>query len=117
MLYTFILLVHIIVCMVLVGVILLQAGKGGLAETMGGSTAQSILGTAAGTFLTRATSVCAILFMVTCLSLTIISSHQTASLMRGRRGMTMPAPMPRAPVPTTAVPTAAPTDQKPGASP
>ena len=104
MIYGVILLVHIVVCFVLIGVILLQAGKGGLAETMGGSTAQSILGTSAGTFLTRATSVCAILFMVTCISLTIFSSHQEGSLMLRHRGPALPAPMPLAPQPEPAVP-------------
>ena len=103
-LYGIVLAVHLFVSVVLIAVILLQAGKGGLAETMGGSTAQSILGTSAGTFLTRATETCAILFMVTCISLTILSSHRSGSLMLRRHGAAMPLPAPHAPVPTPAVP-------------
>lgn len=102
MVYGLVLVVHVFVSIVLIGVILLQAGKGGLAETMGGSTAQSILGTSAGTFLTRATAACAILFVVTCVSLTILSSRQTGSLLRGRGTLPMP---PVAPQPTTETPT------------
>lgn len=129
MLYGIVLTVHLFVSIVLVGVILLQAGKGGLAETMGGSTAQSILGTSAGTFLTRATAVCAVLFMVTCISLTILSSRHTGSLLlQQRRGLTMPTPAPSAPVPkqgasapetttpVTSTPPAVPTTAQPSSS-
>ena len=104
MMYGVVMLIHIFVSFVLIGVILLQAGKGGLAETMGGSTAQSILGTSAGTFLTRATAICAILFMVTCISLTMLSSHHEGSLILRRGGPAMPAPMPFAPQPLPGAP-------------
>ena len=104
MVYGVVILIHIFVSFVLIGVILLQAGKGGLAETMGGSTAQSILGTSAGTFLTRATAICAILFMVTCISLTVLSSHHEGSLIVRRGGPMMPAPMPFAPQPLPGAP-------------
>ena len=104
MMYGVVMLIHIFVSFVLIGVILLQAGKGGLAETMGGSTAQSILGTSAGTFLTRATAVCAILFMVTCISLTMLSSRHEGSLILRRGGSTLPAPMPLAPRPLPGAP-------------
>ena len=69
---------HVIVCLVLVLVILLQAGRG---QGMGGTSfgfgggVQTLFGTKAGDFLTKATSVCAILFLVTCTSLDIIESR------------------------------------------
>ena len=85
MLYAFILTVHLVVCFVLIGVILLQAGRGGGLTDMGGGAAQSILGTRGATLLTRATTVCAIVFMMTSLSLAMLSAQRGHSLMEGVR--------------------------------
>ncbi|MBN1405290.1 MAG: preprotein translocase subunit SecG [Candidatus Omnitrophica bacterium] len=81
--YIFILVIHIIASLILVAVILLQAGKGGgLAETFGGGSASStIFGQKASVFLTRATTTSAILFLCTSLSLAVISSRRNISLM------------------------------------
>ncbi len=81
--YAFILILHIIVSLVLVIVILLQAGKGGgLADTFGGgSSSATIFGQKASVFLTRATSVSAVVFLCTSLSLAVISSRRARSLM------------------------------------
>ena len=76
---------HVIVCLVLVLVILLQAGRG---QGMGGTSfgfgggVQTLFGTKAGDFLTKATSVCAILFLVTCISLDIIEARKAKSIVR-----------------------------------
>jgi len=100
-----VLTIHIFVSFILIAVILLQAGKGGLAEAFGGGVAQSILGTSAGTFLTRATAICAVVFMVTCISLTILSSRRGGSLLDpARLGSTVPVPL--APQAVPAAPTA-----------
>ena len=85
MLYGLILTVHIIVCFVLIAVILLQAGRGGGVADAFGGTAQSILGTRGAAFLTRATTVSAIVFMLTSLGLAILSAQQGHSLMEGVR--------------------------------
>ncbi len=78
----FLIILHVIVSLVLIGVILLQAGKGGgLSEAFGGAS-QQLFGTKSSSFLNRATSVCAILFLVTCLSLGILSSRGRMSLMK-----------------------------------
>lgn len=110
MAYGLVLILHIFVSLVLVVVILVQGGKGGLAETMGGSTAQSVLGTSAGTFFTRATSICAVLFMVTCITLTILGTRQTGSLMQRGGPPMLPMPVPVVPAPMDAAPTAMPDD-------
>lgn len=82
MLYGFILVVHLFVCLVLIAVILLQAGRGGgMADSFGGGAAQSILGSRGTQYLTRATSVCATLFMLTSLSLAYLSAQRGHSLM------------------------------------
>ncbi|MBI3318164.1 MAG: preprotein translocase subunit SecG [Candidatus Omnitrophica bacterium] len=82
MLYGLILVVHLFMCFILIAVILLQAGRGGgLADAFSGGTAQSILGTRGAAFLTKATSICATLFMLTSLSLAILSVQRGRSLM------------------------------------
>ena len=83
--YTFIIVIHVFVCFVLIAVILLQAGRGGGMSDMAGGQPQSILGTQTNTFMTRATEVCAIVFIITSLSLGIISTQRGKSLLEKRR--------------------------------
>lgn len=62
--------VHVGVCLLLIGAVLLQSGKGGgLAGSIGGGMASSSVlgGRTATTFLTKATTVLATVFMVSCL--------------------------------------------------
>ncbi len=75
--------IHIIVCFVLIIVILLQAGRGqGLTGASFGGNVQSLFGTKASSFLTKATSVCAILFLFTCIGLNIIEVQKSRSLFK-----------------------------------
>jgi preprotein translocase subunit SecG len=73
---------HVISCLVLIMVILLQAGKGGgISETFGGSGGlQQMLGTKASSFLTKATAVCAVLFLTTSMTLALMSTQRSASI-------------------------------------
>lgn len=72
---------HIIVCVLLITIILIQAGRGGgLVE--GFSSVESMFGPKTNTFLTRTTTTLSILFFVTCLSLAFLSARQSRSLMR-----------------------------------
>ena len=81
MLQTFINIVHIFVCMVLVGVALLQQGKGGgMGAAFGGATTQVFGGRGAGNILTRATAICAAVFMLTSVSLAYLSSSGDRAL-------------------------------------
>lgn len=68
---TFIYTLHFIVCFVLIGVVLLQRGKGAdLGASLGGGGANTIFGSrGAGNFLTKITTASAIVFMCTSLSL------------------------------------------------
>ncbi len=76
MLTTFLEIVHIFVCCFLMLVVLLQQGKGGGmgAAFGGGATAQVFGGRGAGNILTRATAICAGIFMLTSVSLAYFSS-------------------------------------------
>lgn len=71
--------IHIIVCIGLIFFILIQSGKGGgLIETF--SSAESILGSKTNTFLTKATTVLAVTFFITCLLLAFMSVQQNKSI-------------------------------------
>ena len=67
-------LVHIVVCLILIGVVLLQTGKrADLAGAFGGGGSETAFGArGAATTLSRATTGAAVLFMVTSLALTIL---------------------------------------------
>ncbi len=89
--------IHIIACTLLIIIILIQAGRGGgLVESF--SSVESMFGPKTNTFLTRTTTVLAILFFLTCISLAFLSARQSRSLMRsvkpqpeaGSQGATQP---------------------------
>lgn len=81
MLYGLVIAIHMIVSLVLIAVILLQAGRGGgLSESFGGSSTQTIFGTKTSVFLTRATTVSAVVYILTCLALGVMTSHRGRSL-------------------------------------
>ncbi len=77
----FILLVilHIIVCLFLVGVVLIQQGKSAdLAGAFGGQGSQTAFGPrGAANLLTRLTTWSAIIFMLTSIALTVVMSRST----------------------------------------
>jgi preprotein translocase subunit SecG len=92
MLYILLLIIHVIACIVLVAVILLQAGRGGGLSEMfgGGEAAQSILGTQAPVVLKKATTISAIAFLCTSLLLGIITARRGRSLFQQQRLPVMP---------------------------
>ncbi|MBI4372441.1 MAG: preprotein translocase subunit SecG [Candidatus Omnitrophica bacterium] len=77
---------HVFVCLFLIAVILLQAGRGqGLSWGVFGGTPQSILGTKTASFLSRVTTGCAIIFLFTCIGLNIVETQKTRSLFAPQR--------------------------------
>ena len=80
MLFGLVLVVHIFVALFLIAVILLQGGRGGLGEALGGAAAQSLFGGGANVVMARVTAVGAAMFMVTCLSLAALSTAQGQSV-------------------------------------
>lgn len=103
MLYGFVIALHVLVCLILISVILLQAGRGGgLSEAFGGDSSQTIFGTKASVFFTKATVVAASLFLVTCLGLGIMTSRRGRSLIDPNRQRTLPITIPETAEPETA---------------
>lgn len=76
-------IIHVIVCFVLILAILLQAGRGqGLTgPSFASGNVQSLFGTQAGDFLTKATSVSAICFLLTSIGLGYYESKRSKSLL------------------------------------
>ena len=75
--YILLLIVHVIVCLFLIIVVLLQSGKAAdLAGAFGGMGSQTAFGPrGSATLLSKATTISAILFMVTSLSLSILATR------------------------------------------
>jgi preprotein translocase subunit SecG len=92
---------HVIVCLALIMIVLLQTGKGAdMGATFGGGSTQTLFGsTGASTFLSKATTVAAIIFMVTCFLLAYLSAHrQSSSIMEEAKTQTeQTAPVQTAP--------------------
>jgi len=78
MLFTLILIIHVLVCLILIASVLVQQGKGAsMGAAFGTAGSQTIFGSSgAGNFLTKTTSVCAAIFFSTSLLLAYRSSFR-----------------------------------------
>ena len=74
----FILVLNIILAVLLIAIILLQRSEGG-ALGLGVSQDNFISSRSASSFLTKTTAIIATLFIITCISLTIISKEEISS--------------------------------------
>jgi preprotein translocase subunit SecG len=104
MLFVGLILVHILVSLVLIAVVLLQTGKrADLAGAFGGGGSQTAFGTrGAATLLSKMTTICAVIFMLTSLGLSIYTSHHrqgAGSVLE--EVQTPPAPGSSTPTPST----------------
>src|SRR5438105_7610673 len=81
MAYTLLTIVHVLVCLFLIVVVLLQSGKAAdLAGAFGGMGSQTAFGPrGSATLLSKATTASAVLFMVTSLSLSILATRRTGA--------------------------------------
>jgi preprotein translocase subunit SecG len=103
--YVVLVALHVLVCVVLMSVILLQSGQAAdIAGAFGGSGSQTAFGPrGAATFLSRATTWCAVMFMFTSMALAVHVS--TAGGGAGRsilEQFSKPAPKSAAPAPIPA---------------
>ncbi len=99
---------HLLLAVFLILVVLLQSGKGAdIGAAFGGGSSQTVFGgRGAATFLSKLTTVAALLFMVSSLTLAIYSGRRGSSSViteeRAREAAPSPAPAATAPVPPTA---------------
>jgi len=114
--YIALVILHVIVCLVLIGVILLQSGQAAdIAGAFGGSGSQTAFGPrGAATVLSRATTWCAVMFMFTSMALAVHVSTSSGGAGRSiLEQFSKPAPKSAAPapIPPSQVP---PAQQPPG---
>jgi preprotein translocase subunit SecG len=123
--YYLVIVLHVIACLFLIGVVLLQQGKSqDLASAFGGGGTQTAFGPrGSANVLTKATTILAGLFMVTCLALSILRPGTSGILDRvqppapsspgpaasAAPASGAPAPAASAPAPPATAPAAPPT--------
>lgn len=106
--YTLVIIIHVLACIALILIVLLQKGKGADLGAAFGGASQTVFGSAgAGGFLAKLTTGSAIVFMVTCLSLAYMSSHRAHETVMREVGAAEPAA-----AATESTAAAAPTGQK-----
>src|ERR1017187_8516629 len=109
--YAFLVTLHIVVCLTLMMVVLLQSGEAAdLAGAFGGAGSQTAFGPrGAATFLSKATTWCAIMFMLTSMAMTMHQNTTAASsgrsvlqqFSKGAKPAAPAAPVAPAPSPAT----------------
>ena len=87
--FTFVAVLHVVICIFLVVIILMQSAKGhGLAGafgSFGGGVAQNLFGGQAGDVLAKVTTFIAVGFVVTSLTLAVLSAKRSLSIMAGEK--------------------------------
>src|SRR6202166_2724296 len=105
MVYTLLTIVHVLVCLFLIVVVLLQSGKAAdLAGAFGGMGSQTAFGPrGSATLLSKATTISAVLFMVTSLALSILATRNAGLGTTVLEGV-QPTPAKSAPAPAQPLP-------------
>jgi preprotein translocase subunit SecG len=114
---TLVLVLHVLAALAIIGLVLLQHGKGAdMGAAFGGGASGSLFGsTGSANFLSRTTALLATIFFVTSLALTWFSAHRTEA--KGVMG-TQPASQAPATAPSTTAPsTTAPITTAPAPEP
>ena len=109
--YYAIVFLHVFVCIAMIGIVLLQSGKGAeMGASFGAGGSQTVFGASGGnTFMNKLTTGAAILFMLTSLSLAHLSSSgNSSSIMSGKKAPAAPAAPASAPAAPAAPQGAAP---------
>ncbi|HBG61535.1 MAG: preprotein translocase subunit SecG [Omnitrophica WOR_2 bacterium GWF2_38_59] len=80
--------VHVITCVLIIAVILMQSGRGG-GLTEGFASAESMFGAQTNEFMIKATTVLAGVFLVTSLTLAVLSAKKEVSVMAKRNAQNL----------------------------
>ena len=123
--YFMLVTLHVVICGLLIVVIMLQSGEAAdLAGAFGGAGSQTAFGPrGAATFLSKATTWCAIMFMLTSMALTMhqnttVASAGSSVLQQFSKTSKLPAPAVPAPTAPASVPApAAPAPAAPSPTP
>jgi preprotein translocase subunit SecG len=108
--YSLLVILHVLACLILIVIVLLQAGKGANMGAAFGGSSQTVFGSSgAGTFLGKLTAGVAVVFMLTSLTLTYMANHRSTSSLLDQQKMpaaeqTMPVKIPdaaKSPTPVT----------------
>jgi preprotein translocase subunit SecG len=84
--------IHIVACLLLIPVILIQSGKGADISASFGGSSQTVFGSSGGAnFFTRLTTTLAVIFMLTSLGLTTVANQSRKSVFEGAVPATAPA--------------------------
>jgi preprotein translocase subunit SecG len=97
----FLLVLHVLVCIFLICIVLLQSGKGAEMGAAFGGSSQTLFGSrGAATFLNKLTTIAAVLFMVTSLLLTLAQNRGSSVIQNVpvEQKQATPQPLPAQPL-------------------
>jgi len=99
--FIFVVIIHVIVSLIIIGMVLLQAGKGAdIGSAFGGAGSQAVFGSmGTPTVVGKITAAIAILFTLTSFSLALLGGERSSSVVRepAPAESSAPAPAPAAP--------------------
>jgi preprotein translocase subunit SecG len=105
--YVALIVVHTLMCFAIIGIVLLQAGKGAdIGSAFGGAGSQAVFGSmGTPTVLGKITTGVAVLFMLTSFSLALLGGERGSSVIREpAAGPAAPAPAPAGQAPASQPP-------------
>jgi len=111
-------IIHVLACFAIIGIVLLQSGKGAdIGSAFGGAGSQAVFGSmGTPTLLGKITTAIAIVFTITSFTLAILGGERATSVIREAAPPPAAAPSPAAPTPATPAAPAAPTPATPAPS-
>jgi len=92
--YTLLVILHVFVSLAIIGIVLLQSGKGAdIGSAFGGAGSQAVFGSlGTPTLLGKITTGVAIVFILTSFSLALLASKRAGSIMKEPAAVEQPAP-------------------------
>jgi preprotein translocase subunit SecG len=102
--YIVLIVLHVIACFGIIGLVLLQSGKGAdIGSAFGGAGSQAVFGSmGTPTLLGKVTAAVALVFTITSFSLALMGGERSGSVIREPAPVTAPATPPAAPTAPTA---------------